>query len=74
MQIKYDISSLLEVFNFFDYLVLSKWLPLPKFASPPDIIKQWRIQDFPLGGTDPLWGQPPMHTLFSKNICENERN
>ena len=33
---------------------------------------------FPVGGggTDPLGGgcQPLMHTLFSKNVCENERN
>ena len=36
---------------------------------------QWRIQDFPLGGADPLGGhQPPMHTLFGKNVCENKRN
>ena len=30
---------------------------------------QWQIQDFPLGGC-----QPPMHTLFGENVCENERN
>ena len=36
---------------------------------------QWRIQDFPLGGADPLGGrQPPTHTLFGENVCENERN
>ena len=43
---------------------------------------QWRIQDFPLGGRRPVGGgggggggrQPPMHTLFGKNVCENERN
>ena len=27
------------------------------------------------GGRRPVGGhQPPTHTLFSKNICENERN
>ena len=27
------------------------------------------------GGADPLGGcQPPMHTLFGENVCENERN
>ena len=27
------------------------------------------------GGADPLGRcQPPMHTLFGKNVCENERN
>ena len=54
-------------------------------AKPPrgivtfTIEYQWRIQDFPLGGggggADPLGGcQPPMRTLFGKNVCENERN
>ena len=36
---------------------------------------QWRIQDFPLGGRRPVRGhQPPTHTLFGENVCENERN
>ena len=30
---------------------------------------QWRIQDFRLGGCQPL-----MCTLFGENVCENERN
>ena len=30
---------------------------------------QWWIQDFPLGGRQPL-----MHTLFGKNVCKSERN
>ena len=34
-------------------------------------VEQWRIQDFPLGGGG---HQPPMRTLFSENVCENERN
>ena len=39
------------------------------------IIYQWQIQDFPLGGTNPLGGHWPLtHTLFGKNVCENERN
>ena len=33
---------------------------------------QWRIQDVPLGGGGGR--RPPMHTLFGKNVCENERN
>ena len=37
---------------------------------------QWRIQDFPLGGRRPVGGghRPLTHTLFGKNVCENERN
>ena len=31
---------------------------------------------FPVGGAPTRWGgrQPPMRTLFGKNVCENERN
>ena len=30
---------------------------------------------FPVGGRQPIGGhQPPTHTLFGKNVCENERN
>ena len=36
--------------------------------------KQWRIQDFPLGGHRAIGGhQPLMHALFGKNVCENKR-
>ena len=29
---------------------------------------------FPVGGRRPVGGrQPPMHMLFSENVCENER-
>ena len=36
---------------------------------------QWRIQDFPLGGCQPIGGHQPLTcTLFGKNVCENERN
>ena len=42
---------------------------------PLQLNMQWWIQDFPLGGTDPVGGhQPPTRTLFGKNVCENERN
>ena len=48
-------------------------------------LKHWSIKliaysvadpGFPIGGgTNPLGGhQPPTHTLFGKNVCENERN
>ena len=34
---------------------------------------QWRIQDFLLGGADPLGGHRPLtHMLFGENVCENE--
>ena len=38
--------------------------------------RQWRIQDFPIGGAPTHWGghQPLTHTLFGENVCENERN
>ena len=41
---------------------------------PP--VRQWRIQDFPLGGgAEPLGGrQLSMQALFGENVCENERN
>ena len=31
---------------------------------------------FPIGGAPTCWGvcRPPMRTLFSENVCENERN
>ena len=30
---------------------------------------------FPVGGAPTSWGCRPLtHTLFSKNVCENERN
>ena len=39
------------------------------------IQRQWRIQDFPLGGVNPLGGRrPSTRTLFGENVCENERN
>ena len=42
---------------------------LDKVQNPGEIQDQWQIQDFPLGGHQPL-----THTLFGKNVCENERN
>ena len=45
------------------------------FVLEDKLIQQWRIQDFPLGGADPLGGrQPPTRTPSGKNVCENKRN
>ena len=41
----------------------------------PSLPNQWWIQDFLLGGHQPIGGyQPPTCTPFGKNVCENERN
>ena len=64
------------------YLVALREITLGKLQivnlNLPGLYLQWRIQDFPLGGggAPTRWGgrQPLTHTLFSENVCENERN
>ena len=58
------------------------WGKLSRFPLGCEIVVLRQLQavadpGFPVGGRRPVGGggrQPPTHTLFSENVCENERN